>query len=169
MKRINLIFVMCLLFVGQPLYGQWYFQYMCGINDLQRQGGYATKQQCEAAARAMDGSPCNGNGWGKTINVPSFSGGGHCLGKDLPVSTANNTGQTFPGMTDFDNFQQGKGVITSNPYDELIDGMEEYLYREQVLYFNEQTVYNEMPVPATSDAEYNAAVQSVYPRKINKK
>jgi hypothetical protein len=67
MKRLNLVFVLCLLFVGKPLYGQWYFNYMCGLSNLQKQGGYPTKSACEAAARAA--FPCNGVTVGDDIST----------------------------------------------------------------------------------------------------
>jgi hypothetical protein len=165
MKRFNLIFLLYILFAGQQAYGQWDFGYMCGISNPQRQGGYATKQQCESAAAAMKGRPCdNGSGgfWGSSIILlENASKGGYCFGNDLPVANANNnnTGQITLGTADFTNLQQGKGIVSGNPFDKMIDGTEEYLYWDQAMFGETQNTFTAQ----TGDKAFDEAYLKVLP------
>jgi hypothetical protein len=137
------------------LHAQWSYYYMCGLSsNMQKRGGFPTKSACEAAARAV--FPCKGVTVGEDNN--------RCQGTDLPVSTAENTGQTLPGTADFDKIQQITGTVPTNPYDELIDGKEEYLYWEEAM-FGETGGNNEMSFPVTNDAAYNEALQQVYSKE----
>jgi hypothetical protein len=157
-KRLSLVFVLCLLFAGQPLYGQWKFVYMCGLSNPQYQGGYPTKSACEVAARAMEGCQCdNGSGgaWGSKIILGNASD--PCYGTDLPVATANNTGQSLPGTVDFEKKQQITGVVPTNPYDELLDGTEEYRYWDEAMFGGTQNTFTAQ----TGDKAYDEALQQV--------
>ncbi|MDR0737965.1 MAG: hypothetical protein LBF39_02710 [Prevotellaceae bacterium] len=165
MKRLNLVLLLCLLCAGQPLYGQWKFSYMCGLSSLQYQGGYPTKSVCEAAAKAMNGRPCdNGSGgaWGSKIIVTGYEND-YCYGTDLPVSTTNNAGQSLPGIVDFEKKQQITGVVPTNPYDELLDGAEEYRYWDEAMFGETQNT----STAQTGDKEYDEALQQVSSKKIN--
>lgn len=110
---------------------QWYFKYMCGIGELQTQGGYATKAECEAAAAAKRGRTCRGsNMYGSTYLVPTNSNGA-CKGCDLSVPTAATT--TLPSSTSTynRNTYQGADLATRAIYtatDALVTGFVNWLF-----------------------------------------
>ncbi|MDR2036750.1 MAG: hypothetical protein LBQ60_02385 [Bacteroidales bacterium] len=144
MKRLKLVFVLCLLFAGRQLYGQCSFSYsVSGTSSLdvalikgwlegQMKPSYSSLAECEkyrAIATSQNSSyvtvtttPCN------------------CVGSSVN-NKGDNTGQMLLGTADFANTQQGKGVVTTNPFDELVDGKDEYLYREKVMFGETQNTF----------------------------
>jgi len=115
------------------LYGQWYFYYMCGLGELQQQGGYATQAACAAAAAAMDHKPCDG---GRTINMSRPGSCNrenyncYCRGSDLPMSKTDNS---YTGNLNFEGLNQGYGFFSANEGQAVQDWINDTELKNQLL------------------------------------
>jgi hypothetical protein len=156
MKYSYLFFVLCLLCAGQPLSAQCSFSYTVSGTDhvsvvIVRkyienwyQPSYGSPDECEAR-RNQALSQNSGSSVRVTCTPCS------CVGAGIN----DNTQQPFVTV-DFDKIQQGKGIVTTNPFDELTDGKDEYLYRNEVLYGDLET--QNSPVALTGDKDFDDAV-----------
>jgi hypothetical protein len=156
MKRIFLTIL--LVAASWTLNAQWSFTYMCGLSNTQRQGGYATKSACEAAALAMDGTPCdNGSGgaWGRKVNVTHYGDGTACDGKDLPMPS--NNGQKHPGDISIMGEGRGEPFIAINPGGTTEEWITQYGQWMESMGFGYENIF-----PITGDKAFDKAYNKAY-------